>query len=303
MQVYREKRRSAEALDRLVVRAEELVTELAQPSQDVVSPVPGVVLFRQLAPTSAEATIYKPIVCLILRGRKETLFAGETVRVGAGEALLVSHDVSIVARIVQAPYLALVFELELSILRSLYEELGELLVSEGPASALQVCKAEEPLIEALERYLALAQRPTDARVLGAMVRRELHYRLLMAPFGAMRRKLLRHDSHASAIARAMAVLRRDYRSPMEVAELAREVGMSVSSFHKHFKQLTCSSPLQYQKDLRLLEAQRLLAAGTAVTSAAYEVGYESPTQFSREYARKFGRAPSKDLNAALRRAT
>jgi AraC-like DNA-binding protein len=303
MQIHRERRRSVEALERLTVRAEELVAEASQPLKPLSSPIPGVVLVRHLAPTSAEATLYKPIVCLILRGRKETQFAGETVRVGAGEALLVSHDVSIVARAVQAPYLALVFEIDLSVLRSLYEELGELLVGDGPASALQVNKAEEPLIEALERYLALAQRPTDARVLGAMVRREIHYRLLMAPFGTMLRKLLRHDSHASAIARAMAILRRDYRAPMEVAQLAREVGMSVSSFHKHFKQLACSSPLQYQKELRLLEAQRLLSAGTPVTSVAYDVGYESPTQFSREYARKFGRAPSKDLSAALRRAT
>jgi transcriptional regulator GlxA family with amidase domain len=128
-----------------------------------------------------------------------------------------------------------------------------------------------------------------------MLLKEIHYRLLVSPLGHMLRSLIRHDSHATAIARAIALLRRDFRSPMVVETLARAVGMSASSFHKHFKDVTASSPLQYQKSLRLLEARRLLIGGTSsVTTAAFDVGYESPTQFSREYARRFGRPPSKD---------
>jgi transcriptional regulator GlxA family with amidase domain len=115
----------------------------------------------------------------------------------------------------------------------------------------------------------------------------------------MLRSLIRHDSHASAIARAITALRRGFRSPIEIPALARSVGMSPSSFHKHFKSITAASPLQFQKDLRLLEARRLLRTGEAsVSAAAFEVGYESSTQFSREYARKFGASPKRDIPAA-----
>ena len=146
------------------------------------------------------------------------------------------------------------------------------------------------------RYLALADSPADAQVLSTLTSKEIHYRLLVAPFGGMLRSLIRHDSNASAIARAIRYIRDDIRSPITIPEIARRVGMSASSFHKHFKTITSTTPLQYQKELRLLEARRLLTTGGAsVTTAAYDVGYESPSQFSREYARKFGVPPSQDL--------
>jgi AraC-like DNA-binding protein len=301
MQPTRKPSRATEALERVSARVDTLLRRRSNDSMAATTPLPGVTLIEAAARTSAEATVYRPIACLILRGRKETLFAGETARVRAGQVLLVSHDLPIVARIFEAPYLALVFEVEVSTLRSLYEEVGDVLPYDNQASALQVCDADVALIDALDRYLALTGSPTDARVLGAMLRREIHYRLLVAPFGTMLRNLIRHDSHASAVARAIAMLRHDLRAPMVVAKLARDVGMSVSSFHKHFKELTSSSPLQYQKDLRLLEARRRLAIGAnSVTAVAFEVGYESPTQFSREYARKFGRPPSRDMPVGAR---
>jgi AraC-like DNA-binding protein len=282
------------ALERLVADAERLVPD-APDDPLVATPLAGVTLLRARTPTTAEGSIYRPVVCLILRGQKETRFAGDTVPVRTGQVLLVSHHLPIVARVLEAPYLALVFELDLGTLRSLYDEVGDALPEGNGATALRVCEAEVSLLDALRRCLALAHAPTDDRVLGAMVRREVHYRLLVAPFGGMLRHLLRHDSHASAIARAITSLQRDFRGPVGVPRLAREVGMSVSAFHKHFKEVTSSSPLQYQKALRLLEARRRLRAGTgSVTEVAFEVGYESATQFSREYARKFGKPPSRD---------
>ena len=129
-----------------------------------------------------------------------------------------------------------------------------------------------------------------------MLAKEIHYRLLTAPFGGMLRNLIRYDSSASAVASAIAQIRRRFRESLVVAELARDVGMSVSVFHRQFKAVTASSPLQYQKDLRLLEARRMLRTGSvSVSAVAYEVGYESPNQFSREYARKFGRPPKSDV--------
>jgi AraC-like DNA-binding protein len=235
---------------------------------------------------------------LILQGRKEMMFGEHTYRLGAGECALVSHDLPILSCVREAPYLVVLLNIEVDVLRSLYEDVGEL-ATESEAQALEVHRADAQLLDAVGRYLALTESEMDARVLAPMLLKEIHYRLLVSPLGQMLRSLLRHDSHASAIAQAIAHLRRDFRARMVVEELARSVGMSVSSFYEHFRRVTSSSPLQYQKGLRLLEARRLLVAGAAtVTTAAFEVGYESPTQFSREYARKFGRPPSKDVENA-----
>lgn len=261
-----------------------------------VSPLPGLRLLRHPVCTEFEATLYEPVVCVVLRGRKKTTFGEHLFDVSAGDCLLVSHDLPVVSRIVEAPYLALLLDVNLDTLRGLYDELGPASLDNDDARALEVHDTPSPLLDALGRYVALAESPMDARVLGPLLTKEVHYRLLTAPFGGMLRSLLRYDSNASAVANAIAQIRRRFREPLQVAELARDVGMSVSVFHRQFKSVTASSPIQYQKDLRLLEARRMLRMGSAsVSGAAYEVGYESPTQFSREYARKFGRPPKSDL--------
>lgn len=289
-------------MERLAARASRVTRRAPLKRGHAFTPMAGTILLEHAEPTRSEGVTYNPLVCLILRGRKETTFDGRTARVRAGELLLVSHDVPIVARVLEAPYLALVFELDLAIVRSLYEEIGDAVPLESEAMAVQVARAPVALLEAFERHLALFDSDSDARVLGPLLRREIHYRLLLAPFGAMLRNLIRHDSHASAVTRAISILRRDFRMPVEIPRLAREVGMSTSSFHKHFKQVTSVSPLQYQKGLRLTEARRVLTAGkTPVSSVAYEVGYESPTQFSREYARHFGHPPRATSTAAQAR--
>jgi AraC-like DNA-binding protein len=215
--------------------------------------------------------------------------------------------------------LALILKVDVATIRELFSS-GELprtptsatlasanLVDEVPESALEsqralaaeTHRADVGLLDALRRYLALADSPADAKGLGPIILKEIHYRLLTAPFGGMLRSLLRHDSKASAIARAIGHIRGDLRSPIAIPDLARRVGMSASSFHQHFKTVTSTTPLQYQKELRLLEARRLLKTGGAsVTTAAFEVGYESPSQFSREYSRKFGLPPSQDMAGA-----
>lgn len=285
-----------EELRRMTLQAELLIPPPLDRAPQLVMPRPGLHVLRAHVPSQFEATIYDPLLCLILQGRKEMTFGERTYRLGVGECAMVSHDLPIVSRVREAPYLVVLFNIEVDVLRSLYEEAGEL-APEGEARSLEVHRADPRLLDAIRRYLALTESEMDARVLAPMFRKEIHCRLLVSPLGEMLRRLLRHDSHASAITRAIAILRRDFRAPIVVEELARAVGMSVSSFHEHFKRITLSSPLQYQKGLRLLEARRLLVAGTATaTTAAFEVGYESPTQFSREYARKFGRPPSKDIS-------
>lgn len=253
-------------------------------------------LFQQQAPSAIEACLYEAVLCLILRGRKQVTVGDRTLSFGPGECLLVSHDLPVSSRITKAPYLALVLEVNVTTLRRLYDEVAESAWSSERVRAAETHRADPGLLDALHRYLLLADSPTDAKVLGPLVSKEIHYRLLTAPYGGMLRSLIRHDSDASAIARAISHIKGDIRSPIAIPELARRVGMSASSFHKHFKSITRTTPLQYQKELRLLQARQLLrTGGTSVTTTAFDVGYESPSQFSREYMRKFGVPPSQDV--------
>jgi len=263
----------------------------------------GLYLLRETEPSEIQATIYEPIVCLILQGEKETTVADRTLTVSRGQCIVVSHDLPVLARITKAskaePYLALVASMDLSVLRSLYDEVGGESVESVPPSSMQIAPVDEPTLGVLERYLDVLTDPVEARVLLPLVRKELHFRLYQSKSGSMLRSLLRRDSHASNIAVAIKTLRQSYRESLDVPALAKSVGMSASSFHKHFKSVTLTTPLQYQKDLRLTEARRLLHEGRAsVSTAAFDVGYESPSQFSREYSRKFGVPPSADLRVA-----
>jgi AraC-like DNA-binding protein len=260
------------------------------------------VLFKRTQPTELSPELYEPVLCLILQGTKEVTIGGSTLHVGPGDSLLVTHDMPVTTRITEAspdaPYLSIVLMLDLSLVRSLYEEVRDALV-QAPGPSAGVHRADAQLVAALARYVGLTGDPVERKVMVPLLQREIHFRLLMAPHGGMLRQLLRHDSHASNVARAISRIRRDYRTPLAVPDLARDVGMSLSSFHKHFREITASTPLQYQKELRLLEARRMLASGRhAVTTIAYEVGYGSQNQFSREYARKFGVPPSAHLARA-----
>ena len=261
--------------------------------------VPGLHYLRRTSMSGCEADVYEPILCLILQGRKETIIGDRRFCIGQGQSIVVSHDLPAMAQITQAspeaPYLALIACLDLTELRSLADEVEQYVPNDEP-TAYAVGTIDDALIDVMTRYTALAEDPVGVGVLAPLIRRELHYRLLMASHGAMLRTLLRRDSHASNISRAITRLRTEFRASIEVAELARFVGMSTSSFHKHFKQITATTPLQFQKDLRLTEARRLLLSGDhTVSTAAFDVGYESTTQFSREYNRKYGAPPSQHL--------
>ncbi|MBP7586919.1 MAG: AraC family transcriptional regulator [Thermoanaerobaculia bacterium] len=272
---------------------------LAENGRQQAQPVDGLLLLRQSSPSSLEASLYEPVLCLILQGRKEIAVGEQTLSVGPGECLLVSNDLPVRSRIAKAPYLALVLKVDIASIRKLYDEVAESALDSRLARAAVAHRADPGLLDALRRYLALAGSVADAKVLGPLVLKEIHYRLLVAPFGGMLRCLIRRDSGASAIARAIGHIRGNLRSPIAIPELARRVGMSASSFHKQFRTVTSTTPLQYQKELRLLEARRLLMTeGGSVTAVAYEVGYESTSQFSREYARKFGAPPSQERAAA-----
>ncbi len=288
------------SLTTLTKQATKHFDKLANMPHSLVSPMPGLTLLQSNKTTELEATIYDPVICLILRGEKETTAGDRTIKFGAGESLIVSHSLPVVSRITQAspkfPYLAVILSIDLSILRALYHEIDGIPENDHPTTAMNAERTGEEIIDAISRYLALAEQPNEKKVLGPLVLKEIHFRLLMAPHGAMLRQLLGHESYASQIYKAITHLRANFRKPLSIKEMAKTIGMSESSFYERFKKVTETTPLQYQKDMRLIEAQRLLRnEKLPVSSTAFEVGYESPTQFSREYSRKFGIPPSAEL--------
>lgn len=281
------------SLDKLKHLATELAFKEAGDSEKIL---PSAHIFQCTEVTVFEAVVYNPVICLILQGRKEMNVGQQFVELREGDLLLVSHDLPVASKITQAsterPYQALIFSLDLSILRGLYEQVGEAVSHKDHATSLSTSKAYPAWTEPMVRYLELMNTPIDARVLGPMILKEIHYRLLLSPIGGMLRNLLSVDSHASRIAKSIHWIRAKFREPLVVGALAQVAGMSQSSFHEHFKNVTGTTPLQYQKDLRMIEARTLLERGVpSVSFAGFQVGYESVTQFSRDYSRKFGCSP------------
>jgi AraC-like DNA-binding protein len=259
--------------------------------------MPGLSVFCRVAPSNIEASIYEPALCLILQGNKEASIGDQVVKLGPGDALIVSHDLPVVSRITkasaQAPYLAVILSLDLPMIHSLCAHLAVAAAPAANARSLCVRPADAAWLAPLIRYFELSDSDLDASVLGPSTLREIHYRLLLSPVTAMLRNRVIADSHASRVAKAIHRLRSEYRIPLRVPDLAKTAGMSASSLHEHFKAVTGTTPLQYQKDLRLIAAYALLTANScSVSEAAYAVGYESPNHFSRDYSRKFGIPPS-----------
>ncbi|MEX0339229.1 MAG: AraC family transcriptional regulator N-terminal domain-containing protein [Arenibacterium sp.] len=257
----------------------------------------GLYAFARDDTTECSAGFYEPLMCLVLQGAKEAYIGGQVVRYGAGDALIVSHAVPVESAVIQAdrqaPYVALAFQLDLALARGLAEEIGTFGDPRDGTLPLTSGASDQALVDAVARLFAVSKDPVEARSLAPLISKEIHFRLLRADHGGMLRQLLKLDSPASRIAKTIAFLRQNYRDSLSVGDLAMEAGMSQSAFHEHFNTVTSTTPLQYQKELRLLEARRLLMTErVSVASAAYDVGYESATQFSREYSRKFGLSPS-----------
>jgi AraC-like DNA-binding protein len=273
---------------------------------DAARKMPNLIVLRRDAPSKIEAFIYEPVLCLILQGSKVSSIGDQSVRLVTGDALVVSHTLPVVSQITEAstqePYIALILSLDLEVIKDLHKQLVEVPLPKSDARSLCVGPLEASWVAPLMRYAELATSPLDAQVLGHSILREVHYRLLRSAIGGMLRSLVIEDSHAGRIAKAIHQLRSEFRKPLRGPDLASIAAMSASSFHDHFKAVTGTTPLQYQKDLRLIEAHSLLTTmNRTVADAAFAVGYESPNQFSRDYSRKFGMPPSRvaRINALL----
>ena len=261
-----------------------------------VTPVSGLTLVRALHPGDLQAAIARPLVAMLLQGRKSVTTGLASFDYGPGEAMVIAADVPTTSQITEAsqrfPYYALVLELDLAILREL-QEAGPSGPDEAPRVGIEPMNAD--VTDAAYRLARLFDQPGALAVLGEGLRRELHYWLLQSVHGPAIRALGAVDSHSARIRRAVAMLRRDFMQPVSVDALADAAGMSVSVFHRHFRAMTTLSPLQFQKQLRLIHARRLmLAEGMSIAQAAGEVGYISVSQFTREYARLYGAPPGRD---------
>lgn len=261
-------------------------------------------LLRHEVPTGQNATVYRPLLCLVLQGAKEVGTSAKSLTVRAGQSLIISHALPVLSRISEAapdtPYIALVFPLDLDLLRSLAPSVLPLSGSRpSDPFSIHLCDTNAEIEDALRRYFSQCETDATRRLLAPITAREIHARLLIGPHGDALHRLLWHESTASRIFQATRDIQTHLAKPIVVTDLAGSVGMSSSAFFEQFKAVTGRSPLQYQKDLRLLSARNALrTSGAKVSEIAFSVGYESSAQFSREYSRKFGRSPRLDRSLA-----
>lgn len=277
------------------------VETYADPAGLAQTPIPGLTTIRSATPSGLLHAISQPLVCLVLQGSKQVAMGTQSFSFGAGDSLLITADVPTVSQITcasaDAPYLSLVLELDPAVIADLAMQMKEeATITDGTPVRVEPTDAE--VADAALRLMRLLDRPASIPVLHAQLVRELHYWLLEGKHGASIRRLGWPDGHARRVGRAVALLRAEFARPLPVDRLAATAGMSPSSFHHHFRAVTSLSPMQFQKQLRLIEARRLMMSeGRSASSAAFAVGYESVPQFTREYGRMFGLPPGKDMEA------
>jgi AraC-like DNA-binding protein len=267
----------------------------------VVTAIPGFSLFRRDEPTEPISAMYVPSICMIAQGAKRVLLGDDTYVYDARRFLITSVHLPTVVQIVKAsrerPCLGLMLTLD-------QREMSQLMVDSHlpPPRAQQSSRGMAtgevtlPLLTAFQRLIDLLAEPKDIPILAPIIQREITYRLLVGDQGARLRQMASAGSQSHRIARAIDWLKGHFTRPLRIDDLATQVNMSPSTFHHHFRSLTAMSPLQYQKSLRLNEARRLmLTERLDAATAAFQVGYESPSQFSREYGRLFGQPPLRDI--------
>ena len=261
--------------------------------------MPHVSLIRADAPSTPTPAVYEASLCIIAQGSKRVSIGEHSVVYDAAHYLLVSVDLPLVGHVLDAspehPYLCCKIDLDVAMLADLIasEDGG---VARTDLPVLGVYPGDPDLIDAACRLVGLLDRPDTIRALAPLIEREILYRLLTGPHGPMLRHVATVGSHLNQVSRAIAAIRRRFDASIRIDDVAAEAGMSSSSLHVHFKAITRMTPLEYQKQLRLQEGRRLmLAEGATASTAGFAVGYESPSQFSREYRRLFGAPPRADI--------
>jgi AraC-like DNA-binding protein len=267
------------------------------------SAIGGLYLTRRCSPSGRLHIDQRPSFWLVAGGRKCLTVGDEELHYGVGDCLLVALDLPATARILQAseaePHLCVGVAINPARLAELIGRLPEqALASPSGMRGVAVNPASPELLDATLRLLRLLERPADVAAMAPLIEQEILYRLLSGPHGARLLHIAMAEGQGHRVTRAVAWLREHFAQPLRIEALADHVGMSESSLHHHFKAVTNMTPMQYQKQLRLYEARRLmLVENMDVGTAGYSVGYQSPSQFSREYRRLYGLSPARDLEA------
>jgi AraC-like DNA-binding protein len=285
------------------------IARLTDKSDRVETAIPGLILAWRDEPSKPVSIMYEPRICVIAQGAKRVMLGDDSYVYDAQHFLVTSVDLPTFVQVIKAspekPYLGLVMRLD-------QREISQLMVDSNlpPPRAQQSSRGMAtgevtlPLITAFQRLIDLLDEPKDIPILAPIIQREIFYRLLVSGQGARLRQMASAGSQSNQIARAIYWLKGNFTQPLRIDDLAAQVNMSTSTFHHHFRALTAMSPLQYQKWLRLNEARRLmLAENQDATTAAFQVGYESPSQFNREYSRLFGAPPLRDITSLRQMAT
>ncbi|MEH2053394.1 AraC family transcriptional regulator [Nostoc sp.] len=258
-------------------------------------------LFRSSQPSAPLHALHEPSLCIVAQGKKQVMLADNLYVYGQDEYLVVSIDLPVIGQVIEAtptvPYLCFRLDLDPGELSTLMMEAKLDAPANQPLKpGLSVNPVSPQLLDAAIRLVRLLETPQDIAILAPLVVREILYRLLSGEHSARLRQIALVDKQLQAIARAINWLKWNYEKPFQIETIAREARMSTSSLHHHFKSVTTMSPLQYQKQLRLQQARHLmLGQGMDAATASYSVGYESPSQFSREYSRLFGAPPLRDI--------
>jgi AraC-like DNA-binding protein len=282
---------------------EELVERLARAIRDdgTAEPLNGLRLRRASAPTGLGHGVSFPSFCVIAQGSKELLLGDSRYRYNPAQYLISTAALPIASRVVEAspkrPYLGIVLKLDATLVGSVLVEAGHRAPRNATSvTAIDVSVLDAGLLDAVVRLVRLLDSPAEVRFLAPLVMREIVYRLMLGAQGSRLHQIAALGGATHRIAEAVERLRNDFDQPLRIEELAQELGMSVSGFHHHFRALTAMSPLQFQKQLRLQEARRLmLGEGLDATSAGYRVGYGNASHFTREYKRLFGAPPMRDV--------
>ncbi|MFZ5811978.1 MAG: AraC family transcriptional regulator N-terminal domain-containing protein [Thermodesulfobacteriota bacterium] len=279
----------------------EKISQWTEKSPLLETEIPGLVLARFSEPTEPKSGIYEPSICFVAQGAKRAMLGDEEYIYDANHYLITSVGLPVVMHVVEAsketPLLGLVLKVDLQVVaQMMIDSTLTVARTQQTGRGMAVSEISPQLLSALQRLLDLLDQPEDIPILAPLIHKEVIYRILTGDQGPRLRQIASNGSHGYKIARAIDWLRENYAMQLKIERLAKNIGMSASTFHHHFRAVTAMSPLQYQKKMRLLEARRLMLAGKLdATSAAIQVGYESPSQFSREYSRQFGAPPLRDI--------
>lgn len=262
--------------------------------------IDSLVFMRECNASTAIRGVSEPMLAIVVQGKKEGMLNEETYQYGVAQYLVVSVDLPLSGCVVEAtpdqPYLGFKLKLDPAQLCDIIAQTNLSIGKQESVRGLFVSDAEPPLIDCAIRLTHLLETPQDIPFLAPMIIREIYYRLLMGEQGEAVRQIATSGSNMQRIAGVIKLIQADFTKPLRVEDLAEQANMSPASFHRHFKAVTSMSPLQYQKHLRLLRARQMMLAEDADAShTAYRVGYESPSQFSREYSRLFGAPPIQDI--------